>query len=85
VKKLPKKLMTQITQAAEILQALADSLTIEIEAADNFYDSKSEKWQEGPAGDAYVRWKDNISEVANATAELVDQLNSIEEAPESGS
>lgn len=36
-----------------------DDLVSEIES---YYDDKSEKWQEGERGQAYMEWKDNVEQ-----------------------
>ena len=42
---------------------------------ENYYDERSEKWQEGDAGSAYSDWKDNYGNEFDAVEiELPDEL-----------
>jgi alkanesulfonate monooxygenase SsuD/methylene tetrahydromethanopterin reductase-like flavin-dependent oxidoreductase (luciferase family) len=41
-------------------------------AADEYFDLKSEKWQEGDRGQAYQEWQRRLQDVADAIGERID-------------
>lgn len=49
----------------EALSALDDAAT----EAETYYDERSEKWQEGDAGQAYSEWKDELANARDALGE----------------
>jgi len=52
-------------------------------AAEEYYDNKSEKWQEGDRGQAYSEWKERLRYIAESIAEDVEAPEvSDTEAPE---
>jgi chromosome segregation ATPase len=62
----------------------ANSLREEIEAdAQNYYDEKSEKWQEGERGSAYndwiSSWQDEVEEIETVS---IDTVAKVEDVPE---
>jgi hypothetical protein len=53
-------------------QAAHDVLDDIVREADEYFDDKSEKWQEGDRGVAYEEWKNNLSVERDNLAEEVE-------------
>jgi len=47
-----------MTDGRDLMEELAND-------ADNYFDDKSEKWQEGEKGEAYGEWRDRLREIAD--------------------
>jgi DNA repair exonuclease SbcCD ATPase subunit len=47
-----------ITDGRDVMEEIASE-------AENYYDDKSEKWQEGEKGEAYGEWRDRLRELAD--------------------
>ena len=70
---------TEVNNAIEELRSVRDEVVADQE---NYYDERSERWQEGERGEAYAEWKDTWE---SAELELVEDLELEEEeleAPE---
>jgi hypothetical protein len=62
-------LKRQISEAAKSAWEILDDAA---SAAEEYYDEKSEKWQDGDRGQAYDEWKNNLRLIADAIAEDVE-------------
>lgn len=72
-----------ISEAAEAIETARGIMDDEANAAEAYYDEKSEAWQDGERGQAYSEWKDRLREIADAIAEDIEfpEVSEIE-APE---
>jgi len=61
-----------IEEAEEERQELFGVLDDIVNEMENYYDERSEKWQEGDAGSAYSEWKDQIDA---ARGELENEMS----------
>ena len=63
-------IVEEINEAKEEVRGILDDVANE---AEEYYDDKSEKWQESERGEAYGEWRDKLRELADATAEDVEK------------
>lgn len=63
-----------IEQMAEHREAVREVLDDAASAAEEYYDERSEKWQEGDTGQAYTEWRDRLRELADAADEDIEPL-----------
>lgn len=64
-----------VNEAEEARQELHGVLDDLVNEAENYYDERSEKWQEGDAGSSYVDWKSQIESARDGVdVELAYQL-----------
>jgi chromosome segregation ATPase len=66
--RIMEKMAEARQEAWEVLDDAANS-------ADEYYDERSEKWQEGDVGQAYDEWRNRIRSLADEAAEDVEPLD----------
>jgi hypothetical protein len=89
MKKLPKATIKLIEEKCGELrgagQALAEALQEAHDDAQEYFDDRSENWQEGERGEAYQEWIDSLDalrDTAEGIADIADELDDVPEAPE---
>lgn len=66
-----------ISDAEDERQELFGVLDDIVSAMESYYDERSEKWQEGDAGNAYSEWKDQIDNARAAfESEMLFEIDS---------
>ena len=67
VQRLTEQINELQVEAFEVMDDAARS-------AEDYYDGKSEKWQEGERGSAYAEWRDRLREIADGLGENFEAL-----------
>jgi hypothetical protein len=67
MQRIIEKIAEQREEAHGILEDAAD-------AADVYFDERSEKWQEGDTGQHYAEWRDRLRELADGADEDIEPL-----------
>lgn len=65
-------------KAIEILEALKNKLDELADRAEEYYDDRSEKWQESDNGTFYSEWYEAIREKAYEIENTLDEVTDIE-------
>ena len=67
--------MKKLSKATAVaIATLVDELSADLERAQEYFDERSEKWQESEAGEDYQAWIERLEEIEDA-------LNDVPEAP----
>jgi hypothetical protein len=66
------ELGTKIAELREPLDEARGLLEDAAQAAETYYDERSEKWQEGDTGSAYCDWKNDLRSLADAAGDDID-------------
>jgi len=61
-----------LSELAEPKEAAREILDDAASAAEEYFDERSEKWQEGDAGQAYDEWKNRLRTLADDMAEDIE-------------
>lgn len=88
MKKLSQTTVRSIEKQCGELRAAGIALAETLEAAHNdaqaYFEDRSESWQEGERGEAYLEWVDQLSalhDTAEGIADTADELDDTPEAP----
>ena len=63
------RLLTELIEPQETARGILEDAA---SAADEYYDERSEKWQEGDAGQAYDEWRNRLRSLADDLGEEID-------------
>lgn len=78
MKKMPKEVKKLIIAAEDALAALVEALREQRDLAEEFFEGKSERWQEGDAGDSYRSFIDAIECKADEVEAFQEELSGID-------
>ncbi len=73
-----KELEAMKETAAKALEALKEKLEELANSAEEYYDDRSETWQESENGTFYREWVDTLEDRANDVDSLLDEVNNID-------
>lgn len=73
-----KELGERIARINVLREEAAELMDAEASDAETYYEDKSEKWQEGPRGEAFQEWANTLRGVADNLGEEVE----VPDAPE---
>jgi len=79
MKKMPKEFKKLIIAAEDALAAVVECLREQRDLAEEFFDSKSERWQEGDAGSSYRSFIDAIECKADEVEAFQEELSGIDD------
>lgn len=81
--------LVQVAEKYNVLREQAREFVQEIvDAQEEYYDARSEKWQEGEEGSTYATWREAWEDVLNELEEAIDeapseaQVDALVDAPE---
>jgi len=82
MKNITKAGMQKLEALRTAAQEAMDALKIELEQladqADEYYQDRSDKWQESENGQMYAEWSDAIREVSYAADSVINDIESID-------
>lgn len=73
-----KELGERIARINVLREEAAELMDGEAADAETYYEDKSEKWQEGPRGEAFQEWAQTLRQVADSLGEEIDVPDEIE-------
>lgn len=79
MKKMPKEVRKLIAVAEDALAALVECLREQRDLAEEFFEGKSERWQDGDAGDSYRSFIDAIECKADEVEAFQEELGGIDD------
>lgn len=79
MKRLTRETRKLLGNARIAIEAAKEALAQDIEAAQEWRDNRSERWQEGDAASAYEDWLSNLETLRD---EMEDWLTDVPETPE---
>lgn len=65
-------------EAIDNLRVVQDRISHLAEEAQNYYDERSEKWQESENGEAYSEWISNIEYKASSIEDIITDIENID-------
>ena len=81
MKKLDKETVQAIAAAREAIAVVIDLIAAAHEQASEHFDGRSERWQEGAAGERYQNWMSELEDVASELESVDDRLEEIPQRP----
>ncbi len=78
--KLPVEVaIANMNEVVESINGFLEDLYTEV---NNYYDERSEKWQESDVGQAYLEWRDKLQEtLEDVSIELPERIDDLEYDP----